>query len=256
MRFVADLHIHSHFSISTSRELTPGHLEAWARRKGIRVVGTGDATHPGWLRELESCLEPAEEGLYRLRPGATEGAPAAEAAAAGADAPEDTAPRFLLSAEVSTIYRRAERTRKVHHLILLPGLAAAQALQRRLEPVGNLVSDGRPVLGLDSRHLLEMVLEACPGACFIPAHIWTPWFSALGDKSGFDSIEECYGELSREIYAVETGLSSDPPMNWACSFLDRFALVSNSDAHSPEKLGREANLFDCPLSYPGIVGAL
>jgi DNA helicase-2/ATP-dependent DNA helicase PcrA len=253
MRFVADLHIHSHFSISTSRELTPGSLEAWARRKGILVVGTGDATHPGWLRELKDCLEPAEEGLFRLKAGAAaDGAGSDPAAIAGSS----THPRFLLSAEVSTIYRRGERTRKVHHLILLPGFAAAEALQRRLEPVGSLVSDGRPVLGLDSRHLLEIVLEACPGACFIPAHIWTPWFSALGDKSGFDSIEECYGELSREIYAVETGLSSDPPMNWSCSFLDRFALVSNSDAHSPEKLGREANLFDCELSYPALLQAL
>ncbi len=251
MRFVADLHIHSHFSISTSRELTPGSLEAWARRKGIGVVGTGDATHPGWLRELKGCLEPAEEGLYRLR----EGAPAT-AAAAGAAGAAAGAPRFLLSAEVSTIYRRGERTRKVHHLVLLPDFAAAAALQRRLEPVGSLTSDGRPVLGLDSRALLEIVLETCPGACFIPAHIWTPWFSALGDKSGFDSIEDCYGQLSREIYAVETGLSSDPPMNWACSFLDRFALVSNSDAHSPEKLAREANLFDCELSYQGLTQSL
>jgi DNA helicase-2/ATP-dependent DNA helicase PcrA len=254
MRFVADLHIHSHFSISTSRELTPERLEAWARRKGIQVVGTGDATHPGWLSELKESLEPAEEGLYRLR---------AEAAAASPGAPlppeyqgRVLPPRFLLSAEVCTIYRRGDRTRKVHHLILLPGLAAAESLQRRLERVGSLVSDGRPVLGLDAQRLLEIVLESCPGSCFIPAHIWTPWFSALGDKSGFDSIEECYGELAGEIYAVETGLSSDPPMNWACSFLDRFALVSNSDAHSPEKLGREANLFDTELSYPAIIAAL
>ncbi len=246
MRFVADLHIHSHYSLSTSRELTPPRLESWARRKGILVVGTGDATHPGWLKELQSCLEPAEEGLFLLRQDLREAAPGAPA----------STPRFLLSAEVSTIYRRGERTRKVHHLILLPGLAAAEALQRRLERVGSLVSDGRPVLGLDARLLLEMVLESCPGAFFIPAHIWTPWFSALGDKSGFDSIEECYGELASEIYAVETGLSSDPPMNWACSFLDRFALVSNSDAHSPEKLGREANLFDCGLSYPSLIAAL
>ena len=244
MRFVADLHIHSHFSLSTSRDLTPARLEAWARRKGIGVVGAGDATHPGWLKELKESLTAAEEGLFRLRSDA-----AAEEGSAAA-------PRFLLSAEVCTIYRRGDRTRKVHHLILLPGFEAAEALQRRLERVGSLASDGRPVLGLDAQRLLETVLETCPGACFIPAHIWTPWFSALGYKSGFDSIEECYGPASREIYAVETGLSSDPPMNWACGFLDRFALVSNSDAHSPEKLGREANLFDTELSYPAIIKAL
>jgi uncharacterized protein (TIGR00375 family) len=262
MRFVADLHIHSHYSISTSRDLTPAHLQAWARRKGIQVVGTGDATHPGWLAELKESLQPAEEGLFTLRSGAAADSDASStpAAIAGGALPEYRGrvlpPRFLLSAEVCTIYRRGERTRKVHHLILLPGFTAAEALQRRLERVGSLVSDGRPVLGLDAQHLLEIVLETCPGACFIPAHIWTPWFSALGDKSGFDSIEECYGELAAEIFAVETGLSSDPPMNWACSFLDRFALVSNSDAHSPEKLGREANLFEAELSYPAIVGAL
>jgi DNA helicase-2/ATP-dependent DNA helicase PcrA len=254
MRFVADLHIHSHYSISTSRELVPESLDAWARRKGIGVLGTGDATHPGWLVELVEKLQPAEEGLYRLKE--TGAAPPSETASAAAAAATAAAPRFLLSAEVSTIYRRGERTRKVHHLILLPGLEEALALARRLERIGNLSSDGRPVLGLDSRNLLEIVLEAAPGACFIPAHIWTPWFSALGDKSGFDSIEECYGPLAAHIFAVETGLSSDPPMNWACGFLDRFALVSNSDAHSPEKLGREANLFDAELSYPAIVGAL
>jgi len=253
MRFVADLHIHSHYSISTSRDLDPEHLDAWARRKGIAVVGSGDATHPGWLAELKERLAPAEEGLFTLRGGAPQ-------ASATPDRPQERGrvlpPRFLLSAEVSTIYRREDRTRKVHHLVLLPGFEAAEALQRRLEHIGSLTSDGRPVLGLDSRSLLEIVLESCPGACFIPAHIWTPWFSALGDKSGFDSIEECYGGLSGQIYAVETGLSSDPPMNRACSFLDRFALVSNSDAHSPEKLGREANLFDTELSYPGILAAL
>jgi DNA helicase-2/ATP-dependent DNA helicase PcrA len=253
MRFVADLHIHSHFSISTSRDLTPARLWAWARRKGIGVVGSGDATHPGWLKELKESLAAAEEGLFKLRD-----APESTAAGAllGDAAIAASTPRFLLSAEVCTIYRRGDRTRKVHHLILLPGFAAAEALQRRLERVGSLASDGRPVLGLDAQRLLEIVLETCPGACFIPAHIWTPWFSALGDRSGFDSIEECYGSASREIYAVETGLSSDPPMNWACGFLDRFALVSNSDAHSPEKLGREANLFDTELSYPAITAAL
>jgi superfamily I DNA/RNA helicase/PHP family Zn ribbon phosphoesterase len=264
MRFVADLHIHSHFSISTSRDLTPEHLDAWARIKGISVVGSGDATHPGWLAELKQKLEPAEEGLFRLRPdlrraGAESRPDGGFGFAEPSTAFAGTAPgsvRFLLSAEISTIYRRAERARKVHHLLLLPDLAAAEALQRRLARLGNLGSDGRPVLGLDSRDLLEIALEASGETCFIPAHIWTPWFSALGAKSGFDSIGECYRDLSGEIFAVETGLSSDPPMNWRCSDLDRYTLVSNSDAHSPEKLGREANLFDTELSYPGIRAAL
>jgi len=266
MRFAADLHIHSHYSISTSRELTPEHLDAWARIKGLAVVGSGDATHPGWLAELKEKLEPAEEGLYRLRPGLRR---AGEAAGPSAEGPADESRpawagsaagpggvRFLLSAEISTIYHRAGRVRKVHHLLLLPAFPAAEALQRRLARLGNLASDGRPVLGLDSRDLLEIVLEVCAEACFIPAHIWTPWFSALGANSGFDSIEECYRDLAGRIFAVETGLSSDPPMNWRCSALDRYTLVSNSDAHSPEKLAREANLFDTALSYPGIRAAL
>lgn len=272
MLFAADLHIHSHYSISTSRDLTPESLQAWAWLKGITVVGTGDAAHPGWLAELKEKLEPAEEGLFRLRAQPR----AAPAAAAAEDAPasrQDDASgaeglpafsrtaglvgvRFLLSAEISTIYRRAERVRKVHHLLLLPHLQAAEKLQRRLSRLGNLAADGRPVLGLDSRDLLEIALEASSEVCFIPAHIWTPWFSALGAKSGFDSIEECYRDLADRIFAVETGLSSDPPMNWRCSALDRYALVSNSDAHSAEKLGREANLFDTELSYQGIVRAL
>jgi DNA helicase-2/ATP-dependent DNA helicase PcrA len=257
MRFVADLHIHSHYSISTSRELTPENLDSWARIKGLALVGTGDATHPGWLAELKEKLEPAEEGLYRLRPElqASGAAAGAGAASAAAGVPGGGV-RFLLSAEISTIYRRGERVRKVHHLLLLPDLATAEALQRRLARLGNLGSDGRPVLGLDSRDLLEIVLEASAQACFIPAHIWTPWFSALGANSGFDSIEECYRDLAGQIFAVETGLSSDPPMNWRCSALDRYTLVSNSDAHSPEKLAREANLFDTELSYPGLRAAL
>jgi DNA helicase-2/ATP-dependent DNA helicase PcrA len=255
VRFLADLHIHSHYSISTSRQLTPEHLDAWARRKGISVIGTGDFTHPGWLAELAECLEPAEEGLYRLkaeRVAATAGREPGGLPPGGEKAPV----RFLLSAEISNIYRQGGRTRKVHNLIFAPDFETARRLQRRLSSLANLASDGRPILGLSSRDLLEMALECSERILFVPAHIWTPWFSALGDKSGFESIEECYGDLAREIHAVESGLSSDPPMNWLCSFLDRYTLISNSDAHSPERLGREGNIFDCELSYPGIAGAL
>ncbi len=249
-RFVADFHIHSHYSIATSKLLVPEHLELWARTKGISVVGSGDFTHPGWTAELREKLEPAEPGLFRLKDELRlhHGPPASST--------ETGAVRFLLTAEISTIYSRDGRTRKVHHVLFAPDFAAVERMQAALARIGNITSDGRPILGIDSRDLLEIALEASPDIFFIPAHIWTPWFSALGSKSGFDSIRECYRDLADHISTVETGLSSDPPMNWACSFLDRYTLISNSDAHSPEKLGREANLFACELSYADIVAAL
>jgi uncharacterized protein (TIGR00375 family) len=258
MRFIADLHIHSHYSISTSPQLTPEHLEAWARIKGIGVIGSGDFTHPGWLKELKEKLEAAEEGLFRLKPRyRLDGTIAAESLPLGKRREGRSSPvRFLLSAEISNIYRWGDRVRKVHNLILVPGFEAAENIQQRLSRIANISSDGRPILGLDSRDLLEIALESSDRCFFVPAHIWTPWFSALGAKSGFHGIVECYRDLSDHIKAVETGLSSDPPMNWLCSFLDGYTLISNSDAHSPEKLGREANLLDTDLSYPGIVAAL
>ena len=250
MKYLADLHIHSHFSIATSRELVPEHLDLWGRIKGITVVGTGDFTHPGWTKELEEKIEPAESGLFRLKP---------EFRLAQGPAHQKTADghiRFALSAEISTIYKRGDKTRKVHHLILAPSFDTVETIQRELGRIGNITSDGRPILGLDSRNLLEIVMEADEECLFVPAHIWTPWFSALGDKSGFDSINECYGDLSPHIHAIETGLSSDPAMNWQCSFLDRFTIISNSDAHSPQKLGREANCLDTELSYEAMTGAI
>ncbi len=247
---VADLHIHSRFSRATSRSLDLAALQRAAQRKGIRVVGTGDASHPGWLAELREQLEDDGAGLLRL--AAPHAARASEGLPPGLRAPVS----FLLSAEISNIYKRAGRTRKVHNLVLLPDLSAAERFSARLERVGNVRSDGRPILGLDSRDLLEIVLECDPRAALVPAHIWTPWFSALGALSGFDSIEECYGDLAPHVFAVETGLSSDPPMNWRLSSLDRYTLVSHSDAHSPEKLGREANLFRCAPSYDALLGAL
>lgn len=238
--YIADLHIHSRFSRATSRECDAPHLDLWARRKGITLVGTGDLTHPAWRQELSEMLIPAEEGFYQLKeelrlPCETLGA---------------QTPRFVLSGEISTIYKRGGKTRKVHHVILLPSLEAAETLSHRLEAIGNLHSDGRPILGLDSRDLLEITLESCPEAIYIPAHIWTPHFSLFGAFSDFETLEECYADLSPHIHALETGLSSDPPMNRRLSMLDGYTLVSNSDAHSPAKLGREANLLDCELSYP------
>ena len=245
--YIADLHIHSRYSRATSRELTPETLELSARRKGIRLLGTGDFTHPAWQAELEEKLVPAEDGLYRLKkeymrePG--EG-----------DACKGT--RFVVSGEISSIYKQDGRVRKVHSLILLPGLEEAKLLSKRLEAIGNIHSDGRPILGLSCRDLLEIMLETCPDGIFVPAHIWTPHFSMFGACSGFDTVEECFGDLAPHIHAVETGLSSDPPMNWRLSALDHFQLISNSDAHSPAKLGREANLLDTELSYAGLKRAV
>ena len=244
--YIADLHIHSKYSRATSRDCDLPHLDAAARAKGLQLLGTGDFTHPAWREEMRAALEPAEDGLYALRhekriPGPQKNAPA---------------PRFVISGEISTIYKKADKTRKVHHVILLPSLEAAEDLSRKLELIGNIHSDGRPILGLDSRDLLEITLEACPEAIFIPAHIWTPHFSLFGAFSQFSTIEECYGDMTPCIHALETGLSSDPPMNRRLSALDRYQLVSNSDAHSPAKLAREANILDTELSYPGLRRAL
>ena len=243
--YLADLHIHSRFSRATSRELDLPHLDWWARRKGLGLVGTGDFTHPAWRAEMHEQLVPAGEGVYQLRedlrlPGA----------------PAGVSPRFVVTGEISSIYKRLGRTRKVHNLILLSSLEAADELSARLEAIGNIRSDGRPILGLDSQDLLELTLETCPDAEFIPAHIWTPHFALFGALSGFDTMEECFGPLTPHIHAVETGLSSDPPMNWRLSALDRLTLVSNSDAHSPSKLGREANLLAGGATYPELVGAI
>jgi DNA helicase II / ATP-dependent DNA helicase PcrA len=250
MRFHADLHVHSKYSRATSRDLDLEHLAAWACRKGIGVVATGDFTHPAWCAELKQKLVPAEPGLYRLRDEIE------QAIAQTLPAACRTPVRFMLEVEISTIYKKADRTRKIHHLIYAPDFETVDRISARLARIGNIASDGRPILGLDSRDLLEIALESGPHAYLVPAHIWTPWFAALGSQSGFDSIAECYGDLADRIFAVETGLSSDPPMNWRVSFLDRYRLTSNSDAHSPGKLGREATTFECELDYYAIKQAL
>ena len=236
--FIADFHIHSRYSRATSKDLTPETLALWGRRKGLGLIGTGDFTHAAWRAELSEKLSPAEEGLYRLK-----GAP-------------DNETRFIITGEISSIYKKNGKTRKVHNIIILPGLDDAEKLSKRLEAIGNLHSDGRPILGLDCRDLLEITLDACPGAIFIPAHIWTPHFSLFGAYSGFDSLEECFGDLSGQIHALETGLSSDIVMNDRISALDKYVLVSNSDAHSPANLAREANMLDTDMSYPAIRAAL
>ena len=246
MTFYADLHVHSRFSRATSRNCDLEHLAIWARKKGIGVVGTGDFTHPAWRAELKEQLVPAEPGLFRLRPDLER---TVEGQLPPACASGLNPVRFMLSVEISTIYKKGDKTRKIHHLVYAPDFDSADRLVASLSKIGNLHSDGRPILGLDSRHLLEMTLESGPGSYLVPAHVWTPWFAALGSKSGFDAVDDCYGDLAPHIFAVETGLSSDPPMNWRVSSLDRFRLMSNSDAHSPEKLGREVCVFHTEMDY-------
>jgi len=252
MRFIADLHIHSRYSRATSRQLIPEQLWRWGQLKGLQVIATGDITHPQWLAELEEALQPSAgcEGLFELKPAAAAAVKAAVPPACQGN------PLFILSGEISSIYKKEGEVRKVHNVVYFPSFAAAALFQQRLERLGNIRSDGRPILGLDARDLLEIVLSTDPGARLIPAHIWTPWFSLLGSQSGFDSIQACFGDLTPHIFAVETGLSSDPPMNWRLSMLDGLNLVSNSDAHSPEKLAREANIFNTELSYPALFAAL
>jgi DNA helicase-2/ATP-dependent DNA helicase PcrA len=237
------LHVHSKYSRATSRDCDLEHLAMWARRKGIAVVATGDFTHPGWFAEIEQKLVPAEPGLFRLKPELEAEVRRQSERSAADDV------RFMLEVEISTIYKKDGHTRKVHHLVYAPGLDAARRFSEALGRIGNLASDGRPILGLDSRNLLEIALQSGEGCYLVPAHIWTPWFAVLGSKSGFDRVEDCYADLSPHVFALETGLSSDPAMNWRLSNLDRYALVSNSDAHSPPKLGREACVFDCALDY-------
>ncbi|RPI02724.1 MAG: hypothetical protein EHM72_03470 [Calditrichaeota bacterium] len=250
MNFIADLHIHSFYSRATSKDLNLENLYRWGKLKGLSVIATGDISHPQWFREMEAKLGEAEPGLFRLKDEYV---------------PHDLLPtalfnnatvRYLLSGEISTIYKKNGRVRKVHSVVFMPSLQAVHLFQKRLERIGNITSDGRPILGLDTRDLLEIVLETDTDAHLVPAHIWTPWFSVFGSNSGFDSLEECFEDLYPHIFALETGLSSDPPMNWRLSMLDSFALISNSDAHSPAKLAREANLFRTELSYQGIFSAL
>jgi len=250
MSFYADLHVHSKYSRACSPNSDLEHLAWYARRVGLTVVGSGDFTHPAWFEQLRANLVPAEPGLFRLREDLDREV-------------ERTLPpscrrpvRFMLSVEISTIYKRGERTRKIHHLVYVPDLEAAAAFNRRLGRIGNITSDGRPILGLDSRDLLEIALESGAGSYLIPAHAWTPWFAVLGSKSGFDAVEDCYLDLADHIFALETGLSSDPAMNWRVSGLDRYRLVSNSDAHSPPILGREASVFDTALDYHAMRRAL
>lgn len=233
MEFVADFHVHSKYSRATSRDMDVEHIAQWAKLKGISLMGTGDFTHHLWLEELRTKLEPTGKGLSVYQ-----------------------GVHFVLSAEVSSIYSKGGRTYRIHNVILAPSFKSVDAINRVLSGIGNLSSDGRPILGLDAEELARIVFDADENCILIPGHIWTPWFSLFGSMSGFNRIEDCFGKQTPKIFALETGLSSDPAMNWRLSALDRFSLVSNSDSHSPQKIGREANVFDCEMDYQEIRQAL
>ncbi len=251
MKFIADLHIHSKFSRATSREMTFDNLAYWAKIKGISLVASSDFTHPEWFFLTKEKLEPAGNGFFRLKHILP---PANGYLKSISVKPDDIL--FILSTEISFIYSKKGKVRKIHILLLAPDFESVEKINSRLSGLGNLRSDGRPILGLDAKQFVHIVADLCPRCVVIPSHIWTPWFSLFGSNSGFDAIEECFEEMTPFIFALETGLSSDPPMNWRLSALDRYALVSNSDAHSPSRLGREANVFDTDFSYKGLVDAL
>jgi ATP-dependent DNA helicase UvrD/PcrA len=250
VRHYADLHIHSKYSRACSRDCDLEHLSWFARRKGVSVLGTGDFTHPAWSAQIRERLAPAEDGFFRLREDLDREVLRTLPPTCHGEV------RFVLQVEISTIYKRDGRTRKVHHLCFMPDLDAAAEFTRKLGRIGNLHSDGRPILGLDSRDLLEITLESGPGAFLIPAHAWTPWFAVLGSKSGFDAVDDCYADLAEHVFALETGLSSDPELNWRVSSLDRFRLISNSDAHSPPALARNATILDVEFGFAGLRRAL
>src|SRR3989339_574767 len=225
MKFVADFHIHSKYSRATSPLMNVDSLDNWARIKGIKIIGTGDFTHPAWLKELKEKLSPAERGLFKLKE-------------------TDSPVRFILTSEISCIYSKLGKVRKIHIIVFAPSFEAVEKINAQLEKIGNLRADGRTILGLDAKELAKIVLSSDQNCMVVPAHIWTPWFSVFGSKSGFDSLEECFEDYTKYIYAVETGLSSDPAMNWRLSQLDKITLISNSDSHSPARIGREANIFE------------
>jgi len=235
--FIADFHLHSKYSRATARNMDLENLDKWAKIKGVKILGTGDFTHPEWFKNLKEKLEPAEAGLFKLKKTNSE-------------------TRFLLTAEISCIYTKKDRVRKIHIIVFAPSFEVVEKINVQLGWIGNLKSDGRPILGLDVKELAKIVLGASEKCLVVPAHAMTPWFAIFGSKSGFDSIEECFDDYSKYIYALETGLSADPAMLWRVPDGRRVALISNSDAHSPAKIGREANVFDTEISYQAITEAI
>lgn len=251
MSLIVDLHLHSKYSRATSKDMDLEGMYHWGKIKGINVIGTADFTHPEWFAELRKKLEPAEPGLFKLKDEIAQELDKKIPASC-----RKNLLRFILTVEISNIYSKNDRVRKLHNVVIVPSFEAASYVNSELDKIGNLKADGRPILGMDSKELLKITLASDPDSLFIPAHIWTPWFAMFGSKSGFDSIKEAFEELAPEIKAVETGLSSDPFMNWRLSELDGITLVSHSDAHSPRNLGREANVINSKLDYFDIIGAI
>jgi len=249
MFYNSDLHIHSHFADATSPKLQLESLYQFANIKGINVLGTGDFTHPGWVAEISKKLAPAGNGFYRLTdPPKEPGIPGIMF--------KDSDPQFCLSAEVSCSYVSNGKQRSIHHLLFAPSVAVVESINKRLSVYGDLLDDGRPTINLTSRNLLELIKDVSPEAYLIPAHVWTPWHSMLGSACGYNSVEECFLDMSNEIFALETGLSTDPAMNRRCSMLDGFTMISCSDAHSLKNLGREVSLFNTDISYDAMFEAL
>lgn len=240
MRLFADFHIHSKYSRAVSPDMDVAHLDHWAKVKGIAVMGTGDFTHPKWFEALKTELKENGSGLLERKTS-------------------DEKTKFLLTVEISCIYSKGGKVRRIHLVVLMPDLKSVEQFNDRLNAIGNLKADGRPILGTTAKEIVNIALDVNPRAMVIPAHIWTPWFSLFGSQSGFDTVEECFGSMTKHIFAIETGLSSDPAMNWRLSQLDRIAITSSSDAHSPKpnKMGREATEFELQeLSYDAIADAL
>ena len=229
MEFIADFHIHSKYSRATSRNMDIKHIAEWAKLKGITLMGTGDFTHHLWLEELKHNLEDLGNGLFKY---------------------QDV--YFILTAEISSIYSKKGKTYRIHNMVFSPSFKTTDKINEVLARYGNLASDGRPILGMDAQELARIIFDIDENCMVVPGHIWTPWFSLFGSMSGFDRIEDCFEGQTSKIFALESGLSSDPAMNWRLSALDRFIIVSNSDSHSPAKIGREANVFDCELNYKTI----
>lgn len=237
MKFIADFHLHSKYSRATSPQMDLENLDKWAKTKGIKILGTGDFTHPEWFKDLKEKLEPAEPGLFKLKNS-------------------DSETRFILTTEISCVYSKKGKVRKIHNLIFSPSFEITEKINTHLGWIGNLKADGRPILGLDSKELAKIVLNVSENCLIVPGHCMTPWFGIFGSKSGFDSIEECFEDYSKYIFALETGLSADPAMIWRIPDGQRVTLISNSDSHSLSHIGREANVFDAEISYPAIIKAI
>ena len=232
-KFVADFHIHSRYSRACSKDLSVAELAKWAKIKGIGLLGTGDFTHPLWLEELKDALRETGGGFY-----------------------EHGGVHFICTSEVNTLFYKAGRAHQIHHILMAPSIESVERINRALEAFGSLSLDGRPTLRMEARQLAKVVLGIEPRCLIVPAHAWTPWFAIFGSTSGFDTVEECFEDQAKHIHVLETGLSSDPAMNWRLKALDRYALISNSDSHSARRIGREANIFDCDLDYDTMVTAL